>query len=225
MGSNVNFDLPFESQFDIFREFCQRFGNDYNIYQCSEKKMEEFLKEDTRKTYASLWNDVVSIQMNLLNGKLRQLFENTLNVNKNELNEFYKYFSCSRLFCVKLPINQSHLGVPQWDDFEVWPEMIEKFDGDSATTRKEVDMFDIGNLHPIYTFIVLWNGIFGMMHNGDTNYRHGFVTAIKNMYFNGCVIKTTKELEKKDNHKNSILFRFVFTTRAQCSVYCFVFVF
>ena len=154
--------------------------------------MQVFVEEDIRVKYSSLWNDVISIQINLLHGKLRQFFENILNLNKNKLNQFYKYFSCNRKFCVKLPNNGDHYNVPLLCDLNVWFEMIEKFDDDNVIIRtrrriKELEMFDIGNLNHIYTFIVLWNGIFSMMHQQDANYRHGLVTAIKEMKFDRCV--------------------------------------
>ena len=177
--------MTFESQFDIFRQFCQSIRA--RVYKCDELKMELFLDKDIRVKYKSLWNDVVSIRMNLLNGKFRQLFENRLNVSKNKLNQFYKYFGCNRRFCVKLPIN----GIPKLNDFNMWVEMIEKFDGghiNATRSRREVEMFDVGNLKHIYTFIVLWNGIFSMMHKRDENYMYGLVSAIKKMKFNGCVI-------------------------------------
>ena len=146
--------------------------------------MEVFLQEDIRAKYASVWNDFVSIKINLLNGKLRELFENTLNVDKNKLNQFYKYFGCSRIFCVKLPNNGGGYNVPQLYDFAMWFELMEKFDGDNVTrTKNQLKMFGIGNLNHIYTFIVLWNGIFSMMYH-----RYGLVRAIKDTKFHGCVM-------------------------------------
>ena len=162
--------------------------------------MKAFLQKHIREKYASSWNDFVSIQIDLLHGKLRHLFENTLNVDKNTLNQFYKHFSCNRMYCITLPNNGDDSNVARLYDLDVWIEMIEKFDGDNAirtrrTTRKELEMSDVGNLNHIYTFIVLWNGIFGMMHKRDANYTCGFATAMKKMKFNGCVIETRNELE------------------------------
>ena len=209
-GSNANFDFTFESQFDIFRQFCQKFGEDwYDAYHCDELEMDLFSKEDIRAKHSPLWNDFVSIRINLLSGKLRQLFENTLNVNKKKLNQFYKYFSCNRMFCLKLPKN----GKPKFNDFDRWVEMMEKFDGDGVTKtgRKELEMVDSGNLEHIYTFIVLWNGICNMMHKQGANFWDGLVPAIKEMKFNGCVISTTKELEKtSQNIKHYFFLFFVF---------------
>ena len=131
---NASFNFTFESQFDIFRQFCQKFSDSctYHVYHCSELKVEVFLQEDIRGKYASLWNDFVSIQINLLNGKLRQLFENRLNVNLNKLNQFYKYFNCSRILSMALPNNgDDDKNVPRLYDFNVWVEMMEKFGGDN----------------------------------------------------------------------------------------------
>ena len=102
--------------------------------------MELCLKDYIRAKYESLWNEVVSIRINLLDGKLRQFFENILNVNKITLNQFYEYFTSNRTFCLRLPINA--YAYQRVSDFNVWVEMIEKFDGDNVTTtrRKEVEI-------------------------------------------------------------------------------------
>ena len=126
-----NFDFSFESQFDMFRQFCQR-NDKVKVYECDELKMEEFVQEDIRQKYVSLWNDFVSIRINLFNGKLKQLFEKKLNVDKNMFNEFCKYFNYYRTLCVKLPINADNYNVPKLyrgDTRNPWFEMIEKFDG------------------------------------------------------------------------------------------------
>ena len=185
---NVNFDLTFESQFDVFEQFCQAFRNRSHVYRCDELKMDLFLQQDIRAKYAPLWNDFVSIRTNLLNGILRQLFENKLNVNQYKVTQFYKYFSGSRRFCLKLPINGDNTNVSQLNDFDMWMEMIEKFNGNNVKTRGR------NELEHIYKFIVLWNGIFGMM-----NHRDRLLSAIKDMKFNRCVIKALLFLACESN--------------------------
>ena len=58
-----------------------------------------------------------------------------------------------------------------------------------------------------------------MMHKKDENYRYGLLSAIKEMEFSRCVVKTKKELEKKkEKRKNSVVFLFCnFTTHV---AYC-----
>ena len=196
--------MNFESQFDVFKQFCQGFSGSGGKFECDELKMEEFAQDDIAKKYESLWNDFVSIRINLLNGKLRQLFEKTLNVNKSQLNKFYKYFDYCRIFCATLPINADDSNAPQLsvdeDNPNPWFEMIRKFDGGDdivTATTKEIEMFDIGNLNHIYRFIILWNGIFVMMHKRDANCRNTLLITMEDMQLSRCEIKTSTDTKKQ----------------------------
>ena len=180
----------------MFTQFCQGFTygkySKDGSYKCDELKIEEFLENDIREKYVSIWNDFVSIRINFLNVKLRRLFERKLNVNKSKLNEFYKYFNHYRIFCVTLPVNADDVNVPKLqhdarDKRDPWMEMIEKFNGDNVTTRsRKTEMFDIGDLDDIYRFCLLWNGIYVMMHKRDVNYQYGLLTRIAKIRLRGC---------------------------------------
>ena len=106
----------------MFKQFCQAFTLHYDHpFECDTLKTDKFPQTDIGGKYASLWNDFVSIRINLFNGKLRQLFENTLNVEKNKINEFYKYFRFYRTLCGILPINTDEDNVPHLHEYDKNP--------------------------------------------------------------------------------------------------------
>ena len=121
--------------------------------------------------------------INLYNDELRPLFENTLK-------EFYQ---SSRSFggksCQILPINQDKYAyvknVKSLHSSNLWTKMMEKFNSDNVTRRikrkriKEIENVGIEDLNNIYTFCLLWNGIFTIMYKGDGNYECGLHSVIE----------------------------------------------
>ena len=119
--------------------------------------------------------------INLFNNELRPLFEKTLK-------QFYQsYDSFDGKSCWILPINTEQFdeNVESLHSSNPWTEMIEKFHGDNVTRRiklkriKEVENVGIGDLNHIYTFCLLWNGIFTIMYKGDVNYDRGLHSVIE----------------------------------------------
>ena len=152
-------------------------------------KIEEFSQKHIREKYASLWNDFVSIRINLFNGKLQQLFAKKSNVNKSKLNEFYKYFSYCRTLCVRLPVNADDCSAPKlYGGFgrNPWLAMIENLNDDDDYYGKGVDKCDIADLDHIYRFSLLWNGIFVMMNKNDANFNCGLLTRIQKLQLSRC---------------------------------------
>lgn len=167
----------------MFEQFCQEIKFCTKIYNDEKIQFEEFEKAEIREKHFSLWNDFVSIRVNLIDGKLRQLFENILNVHSDKVNEFYKYFGYYRRLCVMLPINEDFHNIPRLFPYKQrnpWFKMTNRFS--KSDNKKEI--VDILDLNHIYRFIVLWNGIFSMLHRTcDFNEEQcGLVSKIKDYF-------------------------------------------
>ena len=120
--------------------------------------------------------------INLFNNELRPLFAKTLK-------EFYQsYDSFDGKSCQILPINKEYWNVKSLHSSDSWTEMIEKLNGDNVRRIKverikQVENVGIGDLNHIYTFCLLWNGIFTVMYKYDGNYKHGLHSVIEETQF------------------------------------------
>ena len=123
----------FEYQLNVFKQFCD-----------TELEISQFSKEYIRNKYKSFWNDFVTIRVNLINGKLFNLFKNLPNIDTITINEFYKQcFSYYRDRCVSLPSGRN------------------RFDNRWCFTTPNDTRRDI------YRFIVIWNGVSAMFRDED----------------------------------------------------------
>ena len=96
----------------------------------------------------------------------------------DKLSEFYEYHNFCGTPCGILPINTDEYSSnvkSYWHSSNAWTEMMEKFEGDNVTETKNAG---IGDLNHIYTFCLLWNGIYTMMYKSDASYECGLKTAI-----------------------------------------------
>ena len=189
---NTSQDYNFDIQLAIFEQFCCKMIFEIDLYQCEELKMEQFKDENTREKYSSLWNDFVSIKVNLFDGKLKHLFKNILNIDENKINQFYNYFSHYRTLCAILPVNAdcgvgSNMPMSYMNgvnsSINEWFEMTEKI----AIKREAEETAELensgsvrSNLDDIFRFNVLWNGIFSILHKKIAVEVVGLVTRLKN---------------------------------------------
>ena len=197
----------FDYQSDIFRQFCQ--GTHFemslgNRYACDGILATSLIDNNIRSRYDLLWNDFVSIQVNLIDGKLRQLFEKTLNVSKIKINEFYnKYFHRFRTCCLMLPFNghdhDNTLICKIIGNKDEWFEMTNKFNN---TT--EIEKNNNTNEMNIYKYIVIWNGIFNMLNRYNCNLKGcglGF-EIYRQLFQNKDSKNDSKKDDDNDNNNN-----------------------
>ena len=155
----------FEYQLNMFTQFCKAVDWGYSRYKCQYLYLKHFGKQDIRSKYFTLWNDFVSIQFGLVDGKLRHLFENILNVNRNKTNQFFDYFRYCRKFCIILPVNcAANIGynVPKFisdNKPNAWFTMTQIFN----TQNDDSSTNNIGNLNHFYRFMLIWNGVFSVL--------------------------------------------------------------
>ena len=83
----------------MFKQFCQKMEMSNDIvtnhgteYECGELKIESFKSKDIQLQYSSLWNDFISLRVNLIDGKLKYFLQNRLNVSSKTIKQFYQYF-------------------------------------------------------------------------------------------------------------------------------------
>ena len=119
----------------------------YFTYRGEQLETSQFAEENVRKEHKLSWGDFVSIRIKLFNNRLFYLLTKILNINTNEVNDFYnKCLRYHRTLCCTLPIDAHK------DRFDnKWFSMIKtkaKTSDDAIIARND-----------IYKFIVLWNGI------------------------------------------------------------------
>ena len=157
----------FSFQLNVFEQFCEMMSESiYSTqYKCCGLSPTAFSKFGERDKYLSLWNDFVSIRMNLIYGKLYRLFESTLNIPKDKIDKFYKYLTHYRIFCAMLPFNKNTSNV-SCNIRESFYKMTREFNETGHDTNK---MINIGCLNHFYRFMVIWNGVSIILNNGLTH--------------------------------------------------------
>ena len=194
----------FVFQLNIFKQFCNGWDIDDTIYEV----------EEIRNKYFHLWNDFVSIRINLIDGKLKEFLYNTLNVPLNQIEEFYKYFEYHKTFGTYLPINceeESTLFNFNESLFKMNAE-FNKFGHNNGSNSTKEEIKDIYDLNHIYRFVVIYNGLLIMLNKYDKiKRRHGITRGIilneyNNNNYNSEMKEKEKEKEKeKDNNNDDSL--------------------
>ena len=157
----------FDYKLNMFKQFCQE-NKTGGIFRCSKLELASFEDEEIRNKYELLWHDFVSIRINLFEIKLRNLFEKQLNVSTSKVDEFYQFINYYRSLCVMLPINSDSEIILFEKTFDQWCEMTKKFnDNDNSNNNNNVKF----KLNPIFQFIIIWHGIFVLLHKKVTYLR------------------------------------------------------
>ena len=172
----------FEYQLNAFEQFCFK-----------EAELSEFLKEDIRQKYKSLWNDFVSIKVKLIDGKLYNLFKNILNMNIDKINEFYnECLIYKRTLCVMLPTRSR-----RWNN--EWCSTSTSTSNSNSNSRISNDVGD-----HIYRFIIVWNGIYEILFKTRRNVEViEFPWKVGGLIENHMKTKSKKdELETKTEDSN-----------------------
>ena len=187
----------------MFKQFCDKWDDKKlspfsTIYRCKELKLESFIDTKMCNKYQTLWNDFVSIRINLINGKLRQFFANTLNIDKNKINSFYKCFEYHRTCYAYLPINCDVYSTP-------FNNSKDKLNSFSDMTNLFEFMINDDN---IYRFMIIYNGIIVILNKEDSYQAYsGLSYKIKDAPSISSRTETKQlqetKTENKDNNNNS----------------------
>ena len=71
-------NFSYSYKLNVFKQFCQEYTDNGGVFELDKLEISSFEDSKIRLKYKSLWNDFVSIRINLFETKLRDLFEKRL---------------------------------------------------------------------------------------------------------------------------------------------------
>ena len=147
-----------ELQFGMYKQFCQSSVGGY--YKA--KKFDLLFFNDFKKCerYSTLWNDFVSIRINLFEKELSLYLLNELKCNKSQLETLNKDIKSYRNQCLLLPVNGDNRNFPYEKSWIHWIILIRAL---NISGKNKRDSSSISDLDAIYLYCVIYNGICALL--------------------------------------------------------------
>ena len=170
---NSKFEENITLQIEYFQQFCDYADGDRSHYGCYRLELTLFNDVKICNQYESLWHDFVSFRVNFFEIELKSFFLDRLACDPDEFNQFYRYFRFFRTQCGLLPVNSDNSNLLFERHFDEFKKMVSYFnDVNNKYVSKCIDN-NYNELHPIYKYIVLWNGINSLLDHTVTYKRYG----------------------------------------------------
>ena len=161
---NSKFEKDIKVQIEYFKQFCDSDHGSCDRHGCHKLELTSLNDLKICNQHESLWRDFVLFRINFFENTLKALFLDTLECDPDEFNQFYQYFRFFRAQCGLLPVNSYGKNLLFEKHFDQFKRMVSYFNDINNKYVNNNNKSD--NLHPIYKYIVLWNGINSLLdHN------------------------------------------------------------